>query len=81
MRHFLQQTPEQFQAWTVAQGQPAYRAAQVWHWLLEKRATEFQAMSNLPRAWREALAAEFQLWTTRIATHRRADDCTQKLLL
>ena len=65
----------------IAQGQPAYRAGQVWHWLLEKRAADFESMSNLPRPLREALAAEFQIWTTRIATHRHAEDGTQKLLL
>jgi 23S rRNA (adenine2503-C2)-methyltransferase len=81
MRSFLQQTAEEFQAWMIAQGQPAYRAGQVWHWLLEKRAADFESMSNLPRPLREALAAEFQIWTTRIATHRHAEDGTQKLLL
>ncbi len=81
MRHFLQQTPEEFPAWIAAQGQPGYRAKQVWRWLLEKRAADFAAMSDLPRPLRAALAAEFAIWTTRVAACRQADDGTQKLLL
>ncbi len=39
-------------------GQPAYRAKQVMQWLYGKRAKSFAAMSDLPAALREQLAAE-----------------------
>jgi 23S rRNA (adenine2503-C2)-methyltransferase len=42
-----------------ALGQPAYRAKQVMRWLYEKRAKSFAAMSDLPAALRDGLAAEF----------------------
>ena len=38
-------------------------------------------MTDLPAALREQLAAEFQIWTTRVAEHRKAADGTEKLLL
>ena len=42
-------------------GQPAYRARQVWEWLYQHKVLDFEAMSNLPRALRERLQAEFVL--------------------
>jgi 23S rRNA (adenine2503-C2)-methyltransferase len=38
-------------------------------------------MTDLPKSLRGALEAEFQIWTTTIAKHNRADDGTEKLLL
>jgi 23S rRNA (adenine2503-C2)-methyltransferase len=81
MLPLLQQTREEFQAWCAQAGLPGYRAAQVGRWLFEKRATDFDEMTDLPRPVRSRLAEEFQIWTTRIATQRKADDGTQKLLL
>jgi 23S rRNA (adenine2503-C2)-methyltransferase len=67
--------------WFLQQGLPAYRAGQVWKWLLQKRAAGFEEMTDLPAALREQLAAELQIWTTRIADHREAADGSEKLLL
>jgi len=38
-------------------------------------------MTDLPRDLRVGLEADFDLWTTSIAAHHRADDGTEKLLL
>jgi 23S rRNA (adenine2503-C2)-methyltransferase len=81
MRHLLDLAPDEWQAWVVQQEQPAYRAAQIRNWLFEKRAGSFEEMTNLPKSLREQLAAEFVLWTSRVAVHKRADDGTEKLLL
>ncbi len=40
-------------------GQPAWRAAQIWHWLYVRRAGGWDEMRNLPRALREQLAGRF----------------------
>ncbi|HLF25601.1 MAG TPA: 23S rRNA (adenine(2503)-C(2))-methyltransferase RlmN [Anaerolineae bacterium] len=40
-------------------GEPAFRARQIWDWLYLRLADSYGAMSNLPRALRERLAAEF----------------------
>jgi len=63
------------------QGLPAFRGRQIRQWLFEKRAAEFQAMTDLPAKLRAELAAEFRIWTTQIARHSQADDGTEKLLL
>ena len=81
MLDLLEQTPQQLREWFAGRGLPAYRAAQVRRWLFENRAVEFERMSDLPRSLRSQLAEEFQIWTTRVVAHRKADDGTEKLLL
>jgi 23S rRNA (adenine2503-C2)-methyltransferase len=68
-------------AWLAARGEPVWRARSIHRWLFARRAESFADMTDLPRELRPLLAAEFRLWTTSIATHRRADDGTEKLLL
>lgn len=81
MLHLLDQSIEQLQIWFKAHELPAYRAAQVRSWVLEKRATQFEQMTNLPKTLRQQLAEEFQLWTMQIVAHQTAQDGTEKLLL
>ena len=79
--HLLEQTPDALQAWFAAQGLPVYRAVQVRRWLFERRAAEFDQMTDLPRPLRSQLADQWTIFTTRIVTHLQADDGTEKLLL
>jgi len=81
MQHLLDLSLDTLKQWCQEAGYPAYRARQVWHWLLEKRAETFDQMTDLPLAMRQRLAEEFALWTTTTAAHRQADDGTEKLLL
>ena len=67
--------------WLAARGQPAWRAEAIRRWLHCRRAASFADMTDLPRDLRSALDADFRIWTTTIAVHRRADDGTEKLLL
>jgi 23S rRNA (adenine2503-C2)-methyltransferase len=67
--------------WLAARGQPAFRAAQVRKWVFETRADSFEAMSDLPKALRQELAAEFQLWTAKAVKRTESSDGTEKLLL
>jgi 23S rRNA (adenine2503-C2)-methyltransferase len=71
----------ELQNWLQEHGLPSYRAAQIHSWLFQKRAGSFEEMSDLPKALRATLAEQFQIWTTRVAVHQRADDGTEKLLL
>ena len=50
----LGMTPEELGAYFKAQGQPAFRAKQVFSWL--HQGVPFDQMSNLPKALRETLA-------------------------
>ncbi|HXK43497.1 MAG TPA: hypothetical protein PKV82_11800, partial [Anaerolineae bacterium] len=45
------------EAHLAAWGQPAYRARQIWDWLYRQLVTDFDAMTSLPKALREQLAA------------------------
>jgi 23S rRNA (adenine2503-C2)-methyltransferase len=81
MLHLLDIPHDQLTAWLKAHGQPAYRAGQIRKWVFQSRAASFDDMSDLPKQLRADLAAEFTLWTTRIALHSTAGDGTEKLLL
>ncbi len=81
MLPLLDQTNDQLQEWFAQRTLPRYRAAQVWGWLFEKRASQFDEMTDLSKALRGRLAEEFQIWTTRVEAHPIADDGTEKLLL
>lgn len=81
VRHILDLTATELETWLDEQGQPAYRAAQVRGWLLQRRAGTFEEMSNLPKSLRERLAADFRIWSSHVALHKQADDGTEKLLV
>jgi 23S rRNA (adenine2503-C2)-methyltransferase len=81
MLRLLEQSPDQLRDWLTHRGVPGYRAAQVRKWLFQKRAATFDQMTDLPLDVRKQLAAECEVWTTRIAEHRQAADGTEKLLL
>ncbi|MBI1915043.1 MAG: 23S rRNA (adenine(2503)-C(2))-methyltransferase RlmN [Planctomycetes bacterium] len=81
MRALLDLSPEEFQSWLQAQGQPPLRARQVRRWLFAGRAESFEQMTDLPLALRQALAAEFQVFGTHVTRHLRSGDGTNKLLL
>jgi len=68
-------------AWCEAHGQPAYRAVQVRRWLFGKRADGFEAMHDLPAAFRVKLEQQFDFFATNIVSHQVAADRTEKLLL
>jgi 23S rRNA (adenine2503-C2)-methyltransferase len=62
-------------------GEPRFRADQVFQWLWQKRAQDFQDMSNVSKALRARLAEEFTLERPQIDTARVSSDGTVKLLL
>ena len=80
---------KQFAAWQ----QPAYRVGQLLDWLYARRATRWDAMTNLPKALREKLRENFSLQTLELvrkqgarfrddeaASAAQAHDTTQKFL-
>ncbi len=66
----------QFNAW----GQPSYRLDQLLGWLYARRAASWDAMSNLPKALREQLAATWSLHLPELVVKQGSRDTTQKLL-
>jgi len=68
-------------AWLAERHIPAFRAGQIVKWLFEKRATDFEQMSDLPKELRKSLAADFQIGTMSVVRHLQSPDGTEKLLL
>ena len=60
---------------------PKYRAGQIRNWLFKRRANDWQAMTDLPKAVRTELNHSHQIWTTEVLRHNKAEDGTEKLLL
>jgi 23S rRNA (adenine2503-C2)-methyltransferase len=79
--HLLDSLDQSLGAWAADAGAPRYRVAQVRKWLFEKRAANWAAMSDLPKAMRADLAERFRVWSTQVARHTHAEDGTEKLLL
>jgi len=73
-------TLEQLQDWVKEQGQPAFRAGQIFDWLYVKRVDDFEGMSNLPKALREKLAETFNFVTLKEITKLQSKDGTVKFL-
>ena len=71
---------EELEAQFKALGEPAYRVAQLLDWLYVRRAATWDAMTNLPKALREKLRAQFSLQTLELARKQGAEDTTQKFL-
>ena len=66
----------QFKEW----GEPAYRVEQVLNWIYQRRVASWDAMTNLPKALREKLRAEFSLTNLELVRKQGARDTTQKFL-
>ncbi|MEX0676755.1 MAG: 23S rRNA (adenine(2503)-C(2))-methyltransferase RlmN [Pirellulales bacterium] len=81
MIHLLEPDSRPLDDWLAQRGLPAYRHAQIRRWVFAARAQSFDEMTDLPAGLRDELAAEFRLWTTRVALHKTTDDGTEKLLL
>jgi 23S rRNA (adenine2503-C2)-methyltransferase len=62
-----------------ANGQPSFRAAQVWRWAAAG-AAGYEAMTNLPKALREELARDVPFSSLEVRREARARDGTVKAL-
>lgn len=67
--------------WLKTAGYPSFRAGQIMRWIVEGRADTFERMTDLPKALRERLAAEFEVFSLKVAECRDSSDGTRKLVL
>jgi 23S rRNA (adenine2503-C2)-methyltransferase len=65
----------------TARGLPGFRARQLFQWIYQRDVTDFEAMTDLPRPLRTALAAELTITTPRLIGRERSEDGTEKFLL
>ena len=61
-------------------GQPAYRVGQILDWIYRRLATDWDEMSNLPKALREQLRENFSHYALEVVRKQGARDTTQKFL-
>src|SRR5262249_42859711 len=80
-RPLLDVPPDELLVWLREHDEPPLRARQIRRWLLLGRAESFEQMTDLPRDLRQALAAHFGLFGSRVARPLEAHDGTHKLLL
>jgi 23S rRNA (adenine2503-C2)-methyltransferase len=73
-------TLEQIQDWTKEQGEPAFRAGQIFDWLYVKRVGAFEEMTNLPKQLRDKLMESFRFVTLTEITRMESKDGTVKFL-
>jgi 23S rRNA (adenine2503-C2)-methyltransferase len=71
--------PEELAALAVEGGFPAFRGRQLFGWLHKRGATEPGTMANLPRAFRDAVAARGQLAPVAAGIALRSADGTRKI--
>jgi 23S rRNA (adenine2503-C2)-methyltransferase len=81
MTYLLDPASSELQQWLDENGQPAFRARQVWRWLASGRAESFAEMTDLPAELRTELEAQLTVWTTTVRAHQQSEDGTEKLLL
>lgn len=81
MIHVLNSVDQTLADWSAMLCLPKFRVGQIRHWLFQRRATDWQQMTDLPLPLRQELAHELAIWTTEVVHHTRDDDGTEKLLL
>lgn len=67
---------DQFQQWEC----PTYRVTQLLDWLYQRKATSWEAMTNLPRSLRDKLDQAYSLEILQLARKQGSRDTTQKFL-
>lgn len=61
-------------------GQNTYRAEQIFQWIWQKNATDFAAMTNISKAFRNSLSQKFTIQGLQKRTVKTAHDGSQKYL-
>ena len=65
----------------AAFGAERFRARQLWHWIYHRGATDFAAMTNLAKGFRERLAMRYTLARPEVARALASSDGTRKWLV
>ncbi len=62
-------------------GFPKFRSKQIWHWIYQRGAADFEAMNNVPKEIRARLAETFSINRPAIVSEQKSTDGTVKWLL
>ena len=64
-----------------ALGHSSYRGRQLFHWINQKRETDFEKMTNFSKLFRKELAQTYDLPSIRVSREEHSDDGTVKYLV
>lgn len=79
--HLYDMRLEDLRRWVTGLGEPAYRAVQLFDWMYKKRVSDFEEMTNLPKAFRAVLRERAELQTLEEVTRQVSKkDGTTKFL-
>ncbi len=73
--------PAELEALLAGMGEAAYRGRQLFRWIQARRALALEAMTDLPRAFRERAAGRLRVSRPEVGREERAADGTRKYLL
>ncbi|MEY4763029.1 MAG: hypothetical protein RLZZ200_2885 [Pseudomonadota bacterium] len=74
-------TRPELEAWILERGGKAFRARQLFNWLYKRGVTDFDAMTDLAKAFREQLKAEACVTLPEVVTRQDSADGTVKWML
>jgi len=72
---------EDLENYLLAQGQPRYRARQIYAWIYRKEVSSFYEMSDMPKELRARLDKNAEISIPRVLKQRVSKDNTRKFLL
>lgn len=72
---------DQLREWLNDHGHKGFHAKQIFHWVFQRRVTDFGQMSDLPKSLREELANEMELFRCSESAVQSSSDGTDKLLI
>ncbi|MBQ3060611.1 MAG: 23S rRNA (adenine(2503)-C(2))-methyltransferase RlmN [Desulfovibrio sp.] len=81
MVDILNLTLPELEAWMQSLGEPRFRAVQVWQWLWQRMARDFEDMSNVSKKCRALLAQEARILWPEVSRVQESADGTTKFLL
>ena len=80
-RNLIGLLPSDIYSWLETEGEPSFRAQQIFQWIYEKKADSFDKMNNLPLTLREKLDGTFSLGSSRVEEVQKSKDGTVKFLI
>ena len=80
-RAILDLSPDELVEWLRSLDHAPFRAKQIRRWLIDRRVTSFDQMTDLPARLRLQLAEHFRFSPFEVVGHQIARDQTEKLLL
>ncbi|MDD6181089.1 MAG: 23S rRNA (adenine(2503)-C(2))-methyltransferase RlmN [Desulfovibrionaceae bacterium] len=82
MKDILNMTLPELTRWMTEElGEPRFRAVQVWQWLWQRMARDFECMTNVSKKTRALLAEQAEIRWPEVAKVEKSRDGTTKFLL